>query len=292
MNILAEPVRGGDGQTEAATYFHTFRKHVEDGNGCTEVVIGTNSLGLPVGHRYLFDSAGNLSARIGKSEVPDQVRNNLAPLSKRPGAATHHGISYLPILPRITLFIVGGGHVGCAVAKLASEVDFNIWVLDDRERYAGKDRFPTAERRLVGEIGPLLQQIVSEITPSTYCLVVTRGHSHDEEALYHLATTRAGYVGMIGSRRKIKMIFEDLIAKGIPAETLERVYAPLGFDIGSQTVPEIAISIVAELIACRNRGSTEVPTRVRVQAGTITTKGTKCTKENDQHDLRTDSGGG
>src|SRR5262249_9066595 len=155
-------------------------------------------------------------------------------------------------LPRITLFIVGGGHVGCAVAKLASEVDFNIWVLDDRERYASKERFPTAERRLVGEIGPLLQKMTGEISPSTYCLIVTRGHAHDEEALYHLATTRAGYVGMIGSRRKIKLIFEDLIAKGVSAETLERVHAPLGFDIGSQTVPEITVSIVAELIACRN----------------------------------------
>ena len=81
---------------------------------------------------------------------------------------------------------------------------------------------------------------------------MTRGHSHDEEALYHLAPTPAGYVGMIGSKRKIKLIYEDLLAKGIPEEALSRVHAPLGLDIGSQTVPEIAVSIVAELIACRN----------------------------------------
>jgi xanthine dehydrogenase accessory factor len=79
--------------------------------------------------------------------------------------------------------------------------------------------------------------------------------------LYHLATTPASYVGMIGSKRKIRLIFEDLLAKGVPAEALSRVHAPLGFAIGSQTVPEIAISIVAELIACRNLGSAEVPPR-------------------------------
>ena len=90
---------------------------------------------------------------------------------------------------------------------------------------------------------------------STYCLIVTRGHSHDEEALCHLAPTAAGYVGMIGSKRKIKLIFEDLLARGIPEAMLAKVHAPLGFDIGSQTVPEIAVSIVAELIACRNLGA-------------------------------------
>ena len=165
------------------------------------------------------------------------------------------------------LFIVGGGHVGCAVAELATRVDFNIWVLDDRERYAGRDRFPTAERLTVGDIGDTLKQIAPTLKESHYCLIVTRGHGHDEEALYHLAPTPAGYVGMIGSKRKIKLIFEDLVAKGISEEALGRVHAPLGFAIGSQTVPEIAVSIVAELIACRNLGATIPAARVRVKAG-------------------------
>ncbi len=126
------------------------------------------------------------------------------------------------------------------------------------------DRFPTASRRLVGDIGATLSQLAAdEINSSTYALVVTRGHGHDEEALYHLAPTSAGYVGMIGSKRKIKMIFEDLMARGIAAEALDRVHAPLGFAIGSQTVPEIAISIVAELIACRNLGPTPAAARLR-----------------------------
>jgi xanthine dehydrogenase accessory factor len=94
------------------------------------------------------------------------------------------------------------------------------------------------------------------VTPATYCIIVTRGHAHDEEALYHLAPTPASYVGLIGSKRKIKLIYEDLLARGIPQEVLARVHAPLGLAIGSQTVPEIAVSIVAELIARRNLGQT------------------------------------
>src|SRR5207253_4935069 len=134
---------------------------------------------------------------------------------------------------------------------------FRSWVLDDRAPYANRERFPSARRLLVGDIGATLKKLVPEdITPSTYCIIVTRGHAHDEEALYHLAPTAAGYVGMIGSRRKIKLICEDLRARGISAEALAKVHAPLGFDIGSQTVPEIAVSIVAQLIACRNLGAT------------------------------------
>ena len=145
--------------------------------------------------------------------------------------------------------------MGQAVAKLAAECGFDIWVLDDREKFVGPERFPTATKRLSGDIGGILREVAPTLTPSIFSVILTRGHSHDEEALYHLANTQCGYVGMIGSKRKIRMIFEDLVAKGIPEEALSRVHAPLGYNIGSQTVPEIAVSIVAELIACRNMGT-------------------------------------
>lgn len=262
MAILADPLT----TPEADTYYGRFRALVEAGAGCTEVVILNPAAGGPAGSRYLFDDAGNLAAQLADGPAPDAVLRCLTPLELRPAAATHQGIACLPILPRITLLIVGGGHVGQAVARLAAEVDFDVWVLDDRERYVSPERFPTASRRIVGEIGPVLQQIAPTLTSSFYALIVTRGHNHDEEALYHLAPTAAGYVGMIGSKRKIKMIFEDLVAKGIRREVLARVYAPLGFDIGSQTVPEIAVSIVAELIARRNLGTTELRPRARLRA--------------------------
>jgi xanthine dehydrogenase accessory factor len=263
MSILADPLRAGvrgqesgiRGQepANAADYYFCFHDLVE--TGCTEaIVLHSEQAQVAVGSQYLFDASGKLAAQTISGPVPDVVLRNLEPLAGRPRPRVIQGISYLPILPRITLFIVGGGHVGQAVAKLATDVDFDIWVLDDREPYVSPERFPQASRRMVGDIGATLKELKDAITPSFFALIVTRGHAHDEEALYHLAGTPARYVGMIGSKRKIKLIFEDLRAKGITQEVLERVHAPLGFPIGSQTVPEIAVSIVAELIACRNLG--------------------------------------
>jgi xanthine dehydrogenase accessory factor len=164
------------------------------------------------------------------------------------------GVAYLPTLPRVAVLLVGGGHVGQATARFAAEVGFEIWVLDDRKQYVTPERFPSAARRMVGDIGPTLAELNPSLTPSVYALILTRGHGHDEEALFRLASSACGYIGTIGSRRKIKLIFEDLMARGVSAEALARVHAPLGLEIGSQTVPEIAVSIVAELIAHRNLG--------------------------------------
>ena len=262
MSILADPVRG----PAAADYYRRYRELLDAGDGCTEAIVVTAGPGLPVGSRYLFDGHGQAAACLAPGPVPEAVQRHLRPLGERPGPAVRDGIAYLPVLPRITLLIVGGGHVGQAVARLAAEVDFDVWVLDDRAAYANRERFPAAQRVIVGDIGPALKGLVAGgLEPLDLCLIVTRGHNHDEEALYHLAPTAAGYVGMIGSKRKIKLIYEDLLAKGIGPDLLARVHAPLGFDIGSQTVPEIAISIVAELIARRNLGTSAPLPRVRVQ---------------------------
>jgi xanthine dehydrogenase accessory factor len=263
MSILADPLRGPG----AVAYYRCFRELLESGQGCTEAVVVAATSGLTVGSRYLFDGHGQPAACLAEEPVPDAVTRHLRPLRERPGPATREGVAYLPVLPRVTLLIVGGGHVGWAVGRLAAEVDFDVWVLDDRAAYASPERFPQAQRRIVGDIGPALKELVAAgIGPSTYCLIVTRGHAHDEEALYHLAPTQAGYLGMIGSKRKIKLIYEDLLAKGIAPELLARVHAPLGLDIGSQTVPEIAVSIVAELIAHRNLGTSSPRSRTRVSA--------------------------
>jgi xanthine dehydrogenase accessory factor len=168
-------------------------------------------------------------------------------------------VSYLPHLPRCRLVIVGAGHVGQKVADLAAAVDFDVWVIDDRQEYCNPDRFPKAQRLIVAPIDEALGGL--EVDRDTYCIIVTRGHNHDEEALFHLVTTPARYVGLIGSKRKIKLIYSDLLRDGISRDALAKVFAPLGFEIGSQTVPEIAISIVAELVAHRNLG--RLPETVR-----------------------------
>jgi xanthine dehydrogenase accessory factor len=266
MSILADPLRRSHAGAGVKPYYHRFRELVELGHGCTDAVVVANEAGPAVGSRFLFDADGRLAAQLSDGPPPDEILRHLVSVRQRPRPAAHRGVAYLPILPRITLLIVGGGHVGEAVGRLAAEVDFDIWVLDDRERYASRERFPQAKRLMVGDIGSNLKELAClDITPSVYCIIVTRGHAHDEEALYHLASTSAGYVGLIGSKRKIKLIYEDLIAKGIATEALAKVHAPLGFAIGSQTVPEIAISIVAELIACRNLGRTIPEARIHVK---------------------------
>jgi xanthine dehydrogenase accessory factor len=277
MSILADPIEGSKASAskDKQHYYGRFYELIEQGGGCTEAaIIADKDTRIPLGSRYLFDADGKLAAHVvvanGETQCQydgalAEVIGRLRPLQARPQPAIYGGIAYLPVLPRVNLLIVGGGHVGQAVARLAAEVDFDVWVLDDRERYACRERFPAASRLLVGDIGVTLKDLLGRgIGPSTFCLIVTRGHAHDEEALYHLAQSRARYVGMIGSKRKIRLIYEDLLAKGISQEALDRVHAPLGFAIGSQTVPEIAISIIAELIACRNLGKTIPEARIRV----------------------------
>jgi xanthine dehydrogenase accessory factor len=259
MTILAHPLTSDGVVLDAASrYYHRLRELADQGDGFTEAVVAGDTAGLPVGDRYLFGAAGEPVAHLADRPAWGKVSAGLAPLSTRPRPSMRQGIAYLPTLPRVTVLLVGGGHVGQAVARLASEVGFDVWVLDDREKYASPERFPTASRRLVGDIGVTLRDLSPALAPSVFAVILTRGHNHDEEALYHLAGTACGYVGMIGSKRKIRMIYEDLVAKGVSAEALARVHAPLGYDIGSQTVPEIAVSIVAELIACRNLGTGDV----------------------------------
>jgi xanthine dehydrogenase accessory factor len=244
MTMLVDPLRaGGD-----AAFYEQMHAITNAGSGFTEAVSLDDSAG-----RWLFDAHGTLLvAGDATDEASESVAAGLKPLIDRPRPYVVGGVSYLPQLTRCRLVIVGAGHVGERVASLASDVDFDVWVIDDRETYCNAERFPRAQKLIVGSIDDVLANL--EVDPSTFCIIVTRGHNHDEQALFHLAETPARYVGMIGSKRKIRLIFDDLRREGISEEALSCVRAPLGFDIGSQTVPEIAVSIVAELIAERNLG--------------------------------------
>ena len=249
MVILAESLRGPD----ASAYYRAYRELLDSGRGMTEaIVIDAERTGGDAGARWLFGPSGELVAGWPGIEPPIGLLERIEPLETRPKPASRIGLATIPTLPRVRLVIVGAGHVGQAVASLAARADFDVWVVDDRRLYANPERFPEAERLIVGPIGEVLPGL--DLDPHTYALVVTRGHGHDEEAIFHLAPTAAAYVGLIGSRRKIRLIFEGLRSQGVAESALARVTAPVGFDIGSQTVPEIAISIVAQLIARRNLG--------------------------------------
>ncbi len=257
MVILAECVRGD----AVLAYFEAYRQLLEAGQGFTEAIaVDPERCGAGrLGARWLFDAGGQPVAGWPEETIPPSVRERIEPLPDRPRPQALGGVALLPTLPRVRLVIVGAGHVGQAVATLASRADFDTWIIDDRAQYANPQRFPAAEKILVGPIEDTLASL--EVTTQTYALIVTRGHGHDQEALYHLAPTPAPYVGLIGSRRKIRLIFDSLREMGIADSALDRVSAPVGFDIGSETVEEIAVSIVAELIARRNRGPEAVAKR-------------------------------
>jgi xanthine dehydrogenase accessory factor len=248
MKMLVDPLRPG----EDVSYYQRHHERLVAGLGGTEAIVLEDLATCRAGARFLLDADGNIVASRPDVELPAALLENLRPLSSRPRPYVAGAISYLTTLPRCRLIIVGAGHVGQKTAELAADVDFDVWVIDDREEYCSAERFPKARKRITGPIGRELKAL--ETTTDDFAVIVTRGHGHDEEALYRLINKPFRYLGMIGSRRKIRMIFDDLRKEGVSSTTLERVHAPLGFDIGSQTVPEIAISIVSQLIAVRNRG--------------------------------------
>jgi xanthine dehydrogenase accessory factor len=154
-----------------------------------------------------------------------------------------------PLVPSPHLYVIGAGHVGFHLARFAVEAGFKLHVVDDREKFANRDRFPDADEVLVGPIAEWLHS--ADLPPSAYVVVVTRGHQHDLDAMRALGARDLKYLGLIGSRAKVVRIFDALRAEGLPDECLQRTHAPIGIDIGAITPAEIAISILAELIAVR-----------------------------------------
>lgn len=156
-----------------------------------------------------------------------------------------------PILPVAELLLFGAGHVAHSVATIASISGFEVTVVDDRAAYANKERFPSAKRVFAEEFDEVLKKV--EPRENSYIVIVTRGHRDDMRILKWAVTTSARYVGMIGSRRKVIAIYKELEKEGVSASAFERVNAPVGLEIGAVTPEEIAVSIVAELIAYKRK---------------------------------------
>jgi len=154
-----------------------------------------------------------------------------------------------PVFCEPTVYIFGGGHISEQLAPLVKKVHFRVAVLDDREMFANRGRFPEADEVVVSEFGKCFDRL--SIDDSSYIVIVTRGHLYDGFVLEQAIKTNARYIGMIGSKKKIKTLYQSLKKKGISKEALNRVHAPIGLDINSETPEEIAVSIVAELIKVR-----------------------------------------
>ncbi len=162
-----------------------------------------------------------------------------------------------PILPPADLYIFGAGHVAASLSKIARIAGFDITVIDDREAYANRERFPEAQQVIAEDF----DKAAAQLSPneSSYIVIVTRGHHDDMRVLRWAVQTPARYVGMIGSKRKTIAIFKELQQEGLSPQLFDRVHAPIGLDIGAITPEEIAVSITAELIARKRKVERDLP---------------------------------
>jgi xanthine dehydrogenase accessory factor len=162
-----------------------------------------------------------------------------------------------PVLPAALLYIFGAGHVAVNLYKVAQNAGFDVIVIDDREAYANRERFPAAQEVIAEDF----EKAMAGLAPSesSYIVIVTRGHRDDMRCLRWAVQTRARYVGMIGSKRKTIAIYKELQKEGLAADLFQRVHAPVGLDIGAVTPEEIAVSITAELIAIRRHAERALP---------------------------------
>lgn len=172
--------------------------------------------------------------------------------NKRPSQKKRISFFYLePHFPLARLIIAGAGHIGQAVAHLGKFLSFEVIVIDDRPEFANRERFPEADQIIVQDIGQTIRNF--PMASDTYVVIATRDHSHDEQALRSCLKSWAGYIGMLGSSRKVQLMRERFLKKrwATPSE-FDRVCAPIGIKIGSKTIAEIAVSIAAELVLVRS----------------------------------------
>lgn len=162
-----------------------------------------------------------------------------------------------PILPPASLYIFGAGHVAVNLYKTARNAGFDVTVVDDREAYANRERFPDAKEVAAEDFERAMARLLPN--ESSYIVIVTRGHHDDMRVLRWAVQTQARYVGMIGSKRKTIAIFRELTQEGLAPQLFERVHAPVGLDIGAITPEEIAVAITAELIAVRRHAERVLP---------------------------------
>jgi xanthine dehydrogenase accessory factor len=155
------------------------------------------------------------------------------------------------LLPRPTLLIMGGGHVGQAVAAQGALIGYRVVVMDERPELLTEERFPHAHERAVGDLAQLAAEY--PFTAHTFVVMVTPHHSVDDEILAAMAPHPVPYVGLIGSRRRSALTFERARQRGVPDAFLQQVRTPIGLDIGAETPQEIAVSIIGEVIAAQRK---------------------------------------
>lgn len=154
-----------------------------------------------------------------------------------------------PVLPAEILYLFGAGHISQSTAAIGKMLGFRVIVIDPRPEYNNSERFPEADSLIVEEYDSVFPKL--NVDENSYIVIYTSGHIADEQCLQFAAGTKAKYIGMIGSKKKVKEVKERLLQKGVPPQQLDRVHSPIGLEIGAETPEEIAISILAEIVSVR-----------------------------------------
>ena len=212
-------------------------------------------------HGSLLDAAADEAARSLaekglRGEPGTETGTYLLPLSSGEEARVYLELHH----PQSQMVIVGAGHVAQPLCTLGSLLGLRVRVLDDRPEFATRERFPEADEVRTVDFSDPFRDV--PLHPWSHVIMVTRGHRYDYECLRRvvLSSPLPGYIGMIGSRRRVRATFEALLAEGIPREHLERVHAPIGLDLGGETPGEIAVAVAAEIVH-HQRGGTGRPLR-------------------------------
>ena len=212
----------------------------------------------PVGAKLLIREDGSTRGTLGSEEIDHEAARKareLMALGKNAYIAGEDGSDYFveayTTPPQMVL--CGGGHVSKAIAPLAKTLGFRVFVTDDREEFANSERFPEADIVVAERPEDALPQL--PINANTFVIIATRGHRYDNVALEAASRTAARYVGLLGSRRKTILIYEDLVRSGVPLERVKEIRSPVGLDIHARTPEEIALSIMAEVLMFRLGGT-------------------------------------
>ena len=211
-----------------------------------------------LGRRVGWDGE-RLHGTLGDAARDEAARRILEEAEGRGTARVPGGLElYVErVAPPAELVIVGAGHIAQPLSRIGALLGFRVIVVDDRPDFARRDRFPDADRVVVADFADPFAGI--PIGPRSYVVLVTRGHRYDYDCARALARAGAepAYVGMIGSRRRVRAAFEQLAAEGFDEERLARIHAPIGLDIGAETPAEIAVAITAEMILATHGGTGE-----------------------------------
>jgi xanthine dehydrogenase accessory factor len=220
-------------------------------------VVNVPDGGASLGAKLLLRMDGSVSGTLGSTELDNQaleIAKRVAEVGNTESIATADGTEIFVegFTTPPTLVMVGGGHVGKATADLAHFLGYRVLVVDDRPEFSNPERFPYAEQTIVTPYDNWATNL--GINVNTFLVVATRGHRFDDMALESALTTRARYIGLLGSRRKTLMIYRRLIQHGVTPERIKEVYAPVGLNIGGLTPEELAVSIMSEIIMVRRGG--------------------------------------